>query len=491
MSYINGITEKELQHNDDVCFVLDTNYLLGALSSVNQSEKYFDAIFNVNFNIYIPFIVWVEFNYNVQDVLSKTSSLLEGTKQYLDSFSEEKLSSEMSEIKTKFNNMFNKNIIEKNTVGKRVSEDSREYFNQLIDKEDGLAELFDQITLKSKSIFDTWKEKYLTTINNKIENHTSSMNQQLSKLNNIIDNGDSRIIVGAQYDIEKLKVFVNECKNREKLKLFPGNSEKDLNKVGSRLWGNIEIPKKYGDMLLWLELIDYAQNQSKFKKYILVSDDTEKEDWVKKDTKELYPDLSIEFFTKTSSCIHHNTSFQFIKSVTPDISEDEFKKDYGYNIELDSSVSTANELIDFGGIEVSDEVEDNLSKYFDLEDMSFRDTIVVPAKIDGFKGVFLEENRWYSINIKNDRIPYLKYIAAYQSAPVSAVTYVAKIDRIVDSPFKPGKKMVIFEGKALPLKRPIPMGTDYLALQGPRYTNHRKLNSSADTDELFNFDDDI
>nr|UTK46563.1 hypothetical protein DDHMKLFF_00038 [Streptococcus suis] len=52
MSYINGITEKELQHNDDVCFVLDTNYLLGALSSVNQSEKYFDAIFNVNFNIY-------------------------------------------------------------------------------------------------------------------------------------------------------------------------------------------------------------------------------------------------------------------------------------------------------------------------------------------------------------------------------------------------------------------------------------------------------
>lgn len=91
MSYFNGISEKELQINvnDDVCYVLDTNYLLGALSSVNQSERYFDAIFNSNFNIYIPFIVWVEFNYNVQDVLSKTSSLLEGTKRYLDSFSED------------------------------------------------------------------------------------------------------------------------------------------------------------------------------------------------------------------------------------------------------------------------------------------------------------------------------------------------------------------------------------------------------------------
>lgn len=387
--------------------------------------------------------------------------------------------------------MFNYHIIKKNTVGQRVSKDIIDDFNQLIDNEDGFSELFDQITSKTKSMFDTWKNNYYNNICNKIGNHTSSMDSKLSKLKKIIDSGDPRIIIGAQYDIDKLNTFVNECKNREKLKLLPGNSENDLNKVGIRFWGNLEIPKKYGDMLLWIELLDYAQNQSKFKKYILVSDDTEKEDWVKKDTKELFPDLSIEFYTKTSSFINHNTSFEFIKSVTPNISEDEFKKDYGLNIELDSRASTDNEPIDFDGIEVSDEMEDNLSKYFDLENMSFKDTIIVPARIEGFKDVFLQENRWYSINIKNDRIPYLKYIAAYQSTPISAVTYVAKIDRIVDSPYMPGKKMVIFEGKALPLKRPIPIGNDYLALQGPRYTNHKKLNSSADTDELFNFDDDL
>ena len=48
--------------------------------------------------------------------------------------------------------------------------------------------------------------------------------------------------------------------------------------------------------------------------------------------------------------------------------------------------------------------------------------------------------------------------------------------------------MVIFNGTAKKLKRSIPLGDDYLALQGPRYTNHKKLNSASSTDDLFNFD---
>ena len=49
--------------------------------------------------------------------------------------------------------------------------------------------------------------------------------------------------------------------------------------------------------------------------------------------------------------------------------------------------------------------------------------------------------------------------------------------------------MVIFDGAAKQLRRPIPIGDDYAALQGPRYTNHTKLNSARTTDDLFNFDD--
>ena len=59
------------------------------------------------------------------------------------------------------------------------------------------------------------------------------------------------------------------------------------------------------------------------------------------------------------------------------------------------------------------------------------DTIVVPAQEDGFKEVFLGENRWYEIRIHQSMIPRIKYIAAYQVAPISAVTHWATVKDIM------------------------------------------------------------
>lgn len=46
-------------------------------------------------------------------------------------------------------------------------------------------------------------------------------------------------------------------------------------------WGSLSIPAKYGDMLVWLEMLDIAQkDNNKDIEYILVSDDVEKDDWL-------------------------------------------------------------------------------------------------------------------------------------------------------------------------------------------------------------------
>jgi len=58
------------------------------------------------------------------------------------------------------------------------------------------------------------------------------------------------------------------------------------------------------------------------------------------------------------------------------------------------------------------------------------DTIVVPAREDGFKECFLGENAWRAIRIHSSMIPKVRYLAAYQVAPVSAITYVAEVARI-------------------------------------------------------------
>lgn len=299
-----------------------------------------------------------------------------------------------------------------------------------------------------------------------------------------VNSTETTILIGEEYSKEDFNQKVKECELREKNKLYPGNSKEDLSKEGYKIWGDLKLPHKYGDMLLWLELIEFAKNHKEFEKFVIVSNDTEKEDWVLKKTKKLFPQLSIEFFTKTSgSTVEQMKSFDFVTKFSPETSSEELEKDYIIQREEPLSV--------FENIDVNNDLINDLFREIELEEYAYKDTIIVPAKLNGFKEVFLGEDRWYSIYISNDRIPYLEYIASYQSHPISAVTYVAKIDHIEDSPYELGKKMVIFQGVAKQLKSPIPLGDDYLALQRPRYTNHKKLNIARTTDDLFNFDDDL
>ena len=58
------------------------------------------------------------------------------------------------------------------------------------------------------------------------------------------------------------------------------------------------------------------------------------------------------------------------------------------------------------------------------------DTIVVPAQEEGFQSAFIESNAWWQIRISVSMLDKIKYIAAYRTAPVSAITHVAEVDRI-------------------------------------------------------------
>jgi hypothetical protein len=102
------------------------------------------------------------------------------------------------------------------------------------------------------------------------------------------------------------------------------------------------------------------------------------------------------------------------------------------------------------------------------------DTIIVPAQREGFENVFIGENAWWAIRISGGMLPKIKYIAAYQTQPVSAITHVAPVARI--EPFgDSGKYKLIFSEPAKKIG-PIPYGNAPSgAMQGPRYTNYTKL----------------
>jgi hypothetical protein len=113
------------------------------------------------------------------------------------------------------------------------------------------------------------------------------------------------------------------------------------------------------------------------------------------------------------------------------------------------------------------------------------DTVVVPAKREGFEKVFLGENQWRAIRISGGMRPRLHWIAAYQSQPVKAITHIAEIDRI--EPYGDGGKYaVIFKGPAQKLDHPIPFDDAPSGLmQGIRYTRRSKLLTAKKVTDLF------
>ncbi|BAZ34083.1 hypothetical protein NIES4074_65970 [Cylindrospermum sp. NIES-4074] len=112
-----------------------------------------------------------------------------------------------------------------------------------------------------------------------------------------------------------------------------------------------------------------------------------------------------------------------------------------------------------------------------------KDTVIVPAQKEGFERVFLGEDCWYAIRISGGMLPKIKYIAGYQTSPMSAITHYAPIDRI--EPYgEQGKYKLIFSEKAKPIG-PIPFGDAAKgAMQGIRYTSFTTLQTAKKLSDL-------
>ncbi len=117
-------------------------------------------------------------------------------------------------------------------------------------------------------------------------------------------------------------------------------------------------------------------------------------------------------------------------------------------------------------------------------DISEIDTIVVPAREDGFKDVFIDENCWYSIRLNSSMIPKIKYIAAYQVAPISAITHIAAVKSIEQ--WKDSNKYILNFTEPAEKIKTVPLGkTKGKAPQSPRYSSRERILNSKSLDSVF------
>ena len=113
------------------------------------------------------------------------------------------------------------------------------------------------------------------------------------------------------------------------------------------------------------------------------------------------------------------------------------------------------------------------------------DTIVVPARQEGFQSVFIELNAWWAIRISASMLDRIKYIAVYQVAPVSAITHVAEVAKI--EKYKDTNKYILsFKEPAKEIK-PIQLDSKKKgsAPQAPRYTSYTKLINAECLSDVF------
>jgi hypothetical protein len=110
--------------------------------------------------------------------------------------------------------------------------------------------------------------------------------------------------------------------------------------------------------------------------------------------------------------------------------------------------------------------------------------VVVPAQEEGFRAVFLGQSRWRAIRISGGKLQQIRYLAAYQTRPVSAVTHCAPVAKI--EPYgESGKYQLIFSGAPVEIT-PIPLGNATAGLmQGPRYTTLGKIRTAKTLMDLF------
>lgn len=149
-------------------------------------------------------------------------------------------------------------------------------------------------------------------------------------------------------------------------------------------------------------------------------------------------------------------------------------------IEVQSYISKGKILHRFTPFQ--DDVIDFIPISTDLDDL---DTIVVAAKEDGFKEVFLGEKCWYQIRISAAMLSKIKYIAAYQVAPVSAITHIAEVEKI-EKYKDTGKYILYFKGGAKQIDRvPLSGNSKGKAPQAPRYTSYKKLMEATTLDDLW------
>ena len=230
--YQPKLTKEDLEKNSNNIIVLDSNCLLDVIRNPTHiGKQYIKAFRNTSKNIYIPYLVALEFHFN-------KSSVKKGRHSDTSNFKNE-IQKTVSDLK--------EYIKEKNPLNtNKENEDTPSLLSKELAKfEDNFFSILKKINEEEITELDNVNSELIRTIDNKI---------------------------GAKYTQEWIKDVEDDGKKRYKDKLPPGFN--DENKEDIRMYNEIQYQQKFGDLIIWTDIIEYCKNSSsKGNKLIYVTND--------------------------------------------------------------------------------------------------------------------------------------------------------------------------------------------------------------------------
>lgn len=225
---------KENMTNENTIIVFDTNSLLNVFRFTPEASKeYFEIIQSIQDKIYIPYLVALEFHFH------KSETLL------------------LNEINvTKFKNDFSKN------------------WNKV--KSDAVKKLFSSLTFRN----DLQQNELTTFLSNLLNSDKLDIEAKLiEKISSISDNQKNtfKILIqimesktGERYTQDMITKIEKEGEERYKNGIPPGFN--DANKKLSRSYNGIKYQQKFGDLIIWKDIISKAK-EDRIKNVIFVTSD--------------------------------------------------------------------------------------------------------------------------------------------------------------------------------------------------------------------------
>lgn len=342
MSYLSALNYKYGEEDkDSVLFVFDTNYFLYAYQSYSNGDTYLEALENKKEDVYVPFITYIEFILNINSI---TNSLKEDIK-----ILENYVNSVVEEVK----------IFDITTVRKKLKYDSFKIKSQ---NYDGLNNLL-KIDIEEK--INDYVEQSVIEVENKCVEIENILNQKLkefsesdknlpkvveyeTKIMELTDQLDKLLestnVIGEMYTQEVINEYISDMNDRYAKNIPPGfcdeiKDKKEGEKKKEKIFGDLVIPDKAGDLILWKDLIKLLQvdesKKEKYSKVVIVTNDglsDKKSDWRIKLGKErvVHDQLKIEFYQKTGKLLDLMTVEDFIENFS--LRDDSIKEDVAQEI---------------------------------------------------------------------------------------------------------------------------------------------------------------